>query len=870
MQNKVKNKFSINYIIQLFFFSQVLLLLIVVPACAPPKLTTDKDKYLDRIYILSNKTKTEREILDSYIRQRGNCKILGTDEKVIFKYQKLAVSTNNFFRRLINEKKVIAKKEKRNLSFDRINEKRIAKTAARNQRQKEKIERINAKRLEKAKSLNAKLNEQNTYTFQPVLLEFKPEIPNLKDKEKPTILENLRNIGQVPIVLDTLLAKKSTEQLKLFLQSIGYFEAKVKDSITYKNNHASVYYVFESGQRAKIKNYEITSLDSQLLGILLQRKQTKINNGDAYTKAIIDEERSEMTKYLKENGYYYFTQNYIKFYINNKDNTFEPSIRAEIAPFYEFKDSNNVVLSVTKHIRYKINRVFIASEFEPFNQTNRNIFKDTTAYQNYYFIHNNALIFKRKSFKDVIRIKSNNYINTKEIQETYKKLTELKMFKYINLQFDKTEGDSTVLNCTVQLLPIIKQSIGLSGEGTNNSGNLGLGGSVVYQNRNTLKGAELLTLKIGGGLQVQRTFNTEKSSADFVFNTIELGPEINYNIPRAAFPFNLFNYAINASPKTNITASYNYQIRQDLFNRRLANLSYGLEFNSGKYNRHFFVPVELSFVNAIIVNKALRDTINNSDDLVYKNGFLDHVTTVSRYSYIFKKEELEFSKFQKFFKLDIESSGNLLRWASELTGRQKDTNNSYNFFGIRFAQFVKLNTDFRIYKNINKASKVAFRVSAGVGIALSNLNTLPFEKIYFSGGPNSNRSWKARTLGPGAYTSVDNRLDNFGDVLLESNIEYRFNIYKFIKGALFADAGNIWLLKPQKNKENGEFKFDQFYKQIALGSGLGIRLDFTFFIVRLDAGIKLYNPSSEISKRWQPLSDAIKTPVLNFGIGYPF
>jgi hypothetical protein len=845
----------------------------LLSSCAPPKLTNDKDKYIDRVYILDNKTKTEREILDSYIRQKGNYKILGTDEKVLFKYQKLGVGANNFFRKTFDEKKVLEKKRLRNLKFDRINEKRIARTAEKNQKKKTKIEAINAKRTEKAKLLTAKEKANSGIAFQPVLLDFKAEIPSLKDKEKPTFRENIRNIGQVPITLDTLLTKKSAEQLKLYLQTIGYFDARVKDSIAYKNNHASIYYKFITGPQARIYSYDIYSADSVLLSILNQRKLKKVNKNDVYNKANIDEERSEMTKYLKENGYYYFTQNYIKFYINTAERAFEPSIRAEIAPLYALKDSSNNILEMKPHNRYTVNKVFISTEYEPFNPNNKIVFKDTTAYLNYFFIHNQALKFKRKAFKDVIRIKSKSYLNTKEIQETYKKLTELKLFKYINLQFVKTENDSTLLNCIIQLNPIVKQSIGLSTEGTNNSGNLGLGGSVIYQNRNTLKGAELLSIKVGGGLQAQRTFNTENSSTDFVFNTIEFGPEINYNIPRAAFPFNLFNYSPNASPKTNITASYNYQIRQDLFNRRLANVSYGLEFNAGKYNRHFFVPVEMSFVNAIIVNNALRDTIKKSDDLVYKNGFLDHVTTVSRYSYIFKKEELEFSKFQKFFKLDIESSGNILRWASELAGRQKDTNDSYNFFGIRFAQFVKTNADFRIYKNINKASKVAFRIYGGVGVPFKNLNTLPFEKIYFGGGPNSNRSWKARTLGPGAYVDTINtvkRLDNYGDIILESNIEYRFDIYKFVKGALFADAGNVWLLNPQKSKADGEFKFDTFYQQIAIGSGLGLRFDFTYFIVRLDAGFKLRDPSLYNGSKWLPISSSIKSPVLNFGIGYPF
>jgi hypothetical protein len=869
VKGKLINNISHLILCKHLFLIKLLSLLALLNSCAPSKLTLNQQKYLDRVYILDNTTNNEKEIIEAYIRQKGNYKILGTDDKPVLKYQKLPVGINNFCRRLISEGFVQKNKEKRDAKFDRINQTRIEKIAARNQKKKKNIDDINAKRSEKAKTLNA-ANVNSKFEYKPLLLDFKPEILTLKDKEKPTLFENIRNIGQIPTLLDTNLTEKSAEQLELFLQTNGYFAAKVKDSTTYRNNHAEVYYQFKLGKRAVIKDYKIESLDDEIISILNQRIIKKIKVGNAYNKINIDEERADMTKFLKENGYYFFSPNYIKFYINTSDSLFEPKIRAEIAPLELIKDSSNQVISYKKHVRYKINKIFITTEFDPFNPNTNINYKDTTAYLNYYFVHNNPLTFKRKAFKDIIRIKSNDYLDSREIQETYKKLTDLKLFKFINLQFTKLETDTSVLNCLIQLNPTIKQSIGLTTEGTNNSGNLGLGGSVVYQNRNTLKGAELLSLKVGGGILAQRILNEDKSSTNFIFNTIELGPEINYNIPRAAFPFNLFRYSKNASPKTNITASYNYQIRQNLFNRRLANISYGLEFNSGKYNRHFFVPVEVSFVNAILQDDSLKKQIENSDDLVYKNGFLDHVTTVSRYTYIFKKEALEFSRFQKFLKLDIESSGNLLRWASELAGNAIDPSGSYRLFGIRFAQFIKSTIDLRIYKNLSSKHKLAYRLSTGVGIPLKNLNTLPFEKIYFSGGPNSNRSWKARTLGPGAYQSTENRLDNFGDILLESNFEYRFDIYKFIKGAAFADAGNVWLIRPQKSKENGEFKLNDFYNQIALGSGLGLRFDFTFFIVRLDAGIKLYDPAKERGQRWVELRESVKKPVLNFGIGYPF
>jgi hypothetical protein len=222
-------------------------------------------------------------------------------------------------------------------------------------------------------------------------------------------------------------------------------------------------------------------------------------------------------------------------------------------------------------------------------------------------------------------------------------------------------------------------------------------------------------------------------------------------------------------------------------------------------------------------------------------------------------------------KFDVESGGNVLRGIYNLTGQPKDTAGRYQILNIPFAQFLRVAFDYRIFKNIRKLSKLVFRATGGFGKPLDNLKVLPYEKSFFSGGPNSIRAWRARTIGPGSYNQKnDANFDKIGDAQLEFNIEYRFNIYKFLNGAWFLDAGNIWILNEDKNKPGADFKINRFYKEFATGSGFGLRADFSFFILRLDAAFKLFDPTYDENNRFTFDKKPLKNTVLNFGIGYPF
>lgn len=255
------------------------------------------------------------------------------------------------------------------------------------------------------------------------------------------------------------------------------------------------------------------------------------------------------------------------------------------------------------------------------------------------------------------------------------------------------------------------------------------------------------------------------------------------------------------------------------------------------------------------------------------NSFISHITndfkiTATYNTGIFENKS---NRIQHYARLNFTGAGLLLRQLAPLFNLNKDSLGRYYVLNVPFANFVKSEIDYRVYMPVYKKSKVVYRIAGGIGIPLKNLNLLPYEQSFFAGGPNSVRAWRSRSIGPGAYMPTDNaRYDKIGDILIEGNIEYRFNIFGSYNGAIFADAGNIWLLKPSPDKPGGEFDPINFWNQFAVGAGLGFRWDFEYFILRLDWGIPIKDPKYPEGKRFMFDKKPIKQSIFNFGIGYPF
>ncbi|MDP4185650.1 MAG: BamA/TamA family outer membrane protein, partial [Bacteroidota bacterium] len=430
-----------------------------------------------------------------------------------------------------------------------------------------------------------------------------------------------------------------------------------------------------------------------------------------------------------------------------------------------------------------------------------------------------------------------------------------------------------ILDCYILLTPQTLQSYTFDVEGTNSSGNYGFAGNLNYQHRNIFRGAELLNVRFKGALEKQLAVVNEAKQK---FNTREYGVETDLVIPRFWAPLNAESFSKYSMPLTRLSLSYNYQKRPD-YTRTIANSQFGYDWRTSAYSRHQFNLIDFNIVHLFAKNEAFVDSIKN---LYIRSSYIDHLILATNYTYTYSTQNLQKRTDYSYFRLSFETAGNSLYLLNRLMNSKKEaqtdydlSKNYYKFLNTPFAQYAKLDLEYRRGFILDYINSIVFRSFLGVALPYGNFDLIPFEKQYFTGGANGIRAWKVRSLGPGTYSAPNNVFPNqSSDIKLEANAEYRFKLFWKLEGALFLDAGNIWSINDKDNRPGAVFKFDQFYKQIAMGTGVGTRFDFTYFIIRVDLGIKMRDPAETVRTKWRIFDGPLKQDNLNltFAIGYPF
>jgi outer membrane protein assembly factor BamA len=812
-------------------------------ACNPARKLEKGEYLLQKNHIIDKDTKLDKGDIENYIKQKPNRRIL-----LLFRF-------HLWLHNLANEERV----KRKRIVFDK------------------KLERRNNRRIGRGK---------------------KP-----KKNERQLFGEWLLSVSEPPVIYDSLLAKKSTKQIKLFLNNKGYFISSVTDSVAYgRTKRASVYYKITAAPAYKINKVEYKIQDELLkYYIFADSSNCLLKPGNNYDVDVMQKERERITGELSNNGYYLFTKDYIHYEVDSTAENHLMNITIGVKNYaYKYSDYSDSIVE-RPHQRFYINNIYIQPDFTT-KKLDAVLHKDTLKIEtpqpngppvvDYYFLHTSELKFKTRVLLNSIFIRKGELYQLKNVEDTYKRISELKSFKTINISFAPKGGD--YLDCYIQLSPIAKQSFTIETEGTNTgNGNLGISGSIVYQNRNLFKGAEIFELRLKGGIEAQKTGNDNSANINPAsqFNTIEIGPELNIYIPRFLLPFNIKPSKVS-NPKTVITSSLNFQQTQR-YSRYITNLSFSYTWKETVKKRHTISPLVINFVKVDLEPTFLYDLQNNIQDLYLINSFSNHFSTSTRYTYTFNESDLKKEESFSFFRLNAESSGNILKGTYELVNTikpntlAKDDQGRYTMFDVVYSQYLRIDVDYRYYLYANEINKVIFRFAGGIGKPLVNFPTLPFERSFYSGGANGIRAWTARTLGPGSYN--DGEVFSFGQVgdgQLEGNIEYRFKLFKMLNGAFFIDAGNTWLRERDPARPGGEFQWDRFHKEIAIGSGGGLRADFGFFIIRFDIGLKVRDPRFAEDKRWviQNLYDAewkrlyrennsnrkYNFFTFNLGIGYPF
>ncbi len=827
-----------------FFALGSVLLILALSSCNSTKRLATGELLLDKNLITEKTGQIDKSDIEPYIKQRPN------RITVLWRF-------HLFLYNSVNLEKMERRKQKRNARYDRIDSVRIEKNKAENQK-------LAAKGLP-------------------------PEKVILKNKDKLTRREWILSIGEPPVVYDSTLAKKSAKQINQFLNNKGYFNSTVKDSVSVKHKKARVHYILNTGKPYVLHALSYEIKDEQLkYYVMSDASATLIHPGDNYDVELLQKERDRITTMLRNDGYYQFAKEYIYFEIDSSLGSHEINITLGIKNRQVKLESDKDTTVEVAHERFYINNIYVYTDYDP--KLKSAAPKDTLLVNDYHIMSTGGLRYKPRLLTDATFISKGEVFQQNHADQTYSRLSELKLFRSVEIKFD-IAGNSQ-LNCYVYLSNIPKQSIALETEGTNTSGTLGIAGNIVYRNKNTFKGGEIFEIKLKGALEVQKTKSKQESVIKtgiedaLPFNTLELGGEIGLRVPRFLTPFGKIGKQSNDA-KTNFTGSYNFQRRPD-YVRTIANTTFGYSWNETRTKRHIINPIELNIVNIRIVDPNLQNTIDHSD-LFLKNSYRNHFTLGTRYAFIFTNQDIRKQKNFAFFRFGLEGAGNTMRgvfsFIEHTMHKQLDTiqpggETSYTISGdkIPFSQYVRSDLDLRYYKILTEKAKLVYRFALGVGKPLYNLRELPLEKSFFAGGPNGLRAWQARTLGPGGYVDPNNTnyADKIGDVKIEGNFEYRFHIIKFLNAAMFVDAGNIWLRKPYTTYDRGSITTDnghiipigELLGEVAIGAGVGMRLDFNFFIIRLDGAFKVRDPRREPNDRWM-YGKPLET-VLNFGIGYPF
>lgn len=690
----------------------------------------------------------------------------------------------------------------------------------------------------------------------------------------------LKRIGEAPQLYDPVLVKRSEEQLKQFMELKGFYRANVKSRISFnkKKQKAELKFKIETGDQYKIKQVNYNFVSPELKEIFYNSRIEKdVKAGDAFDYYKLEEHQKKIVDLYKNNGYFYFSKNEVW----GKADTSQ--YEKQVILNMHVGESKNTQLDSTKILTpFYLNNFYysVMPGNTPVTATRENsqTFSDTLHWDNSYLYLNKQIQYPPGLFDRTNQMRNGDLFQSREVESTFNGFNRLRQFRFVDIQFNETYvgQDSNLLDCNIRLAPLNKQSTSFDIEGTNTSGNFGVAGNIYYQHRNLFKGAEVFQLRLKGA--VERLHRKTVDNQPEYFNTREMGVESNLYIPKLLGPGRYIKSFEKYLPKTVVNVGYNYQKRPE-YTRTITNFKFGYDWKRTQNLRNLWNIMD---VNVVRLYEFDPDFINSIQDLYIKSSFTDHLIFAMNYSLIYNNQKLGAKKNYTYLRFNIESAGNLLWALSELSGRDKyssvdsitnELNEYYQVVNTQFAQYLKSDIEVRKSIRLDKYNSVVGRAFLGVGFPYGNFDLLPFEKQYFSGGANGIRAWQVRSLGPGTYKADEGAYPNqSSDIKIEANLEYRFRLMGPMEGALFFDAGNIWAINKSDNREGALFKFDKFYRQFAIGTGTGFRFDLNYFLLRVDVGMKLRDPSNEKGHRWIIGDRSLRSDdfAFSFAIGYPF
>lgn len=666
-------------------------------------------------------------------------------------------------------------------------------------------------------------------------------------------------VGEAPVLFSKVDLDYNVSILRNFTENKGYFKTMVSADSTAKNKRATAEYIIVPKRQYKIKSVQFPT-DSSDLGKSIARtsRRTLLKEGNPYDLDIIKAERERIDARLKEKGYYYFNPDYILAQVDTTKGDHEVTIKLKI------KDETPDKATLA----YKINKIVVYPNFSISKDSVTYKKEDIVQYKDFTII-DSSHTFKPRVFDRTLYFKKGDFYNRKNHNLTLNRFVNLGTFNFVKNEFKVSDSIKNTLDAYYYLTLLPKKFIRVEVLGkTNSASYTGTEINVNWNNRNVFHGAELLTVSVFGGADFQL------SGENKGHNIFKLGTETSLTWPRFITPFKMEGSS-EFVPRTKATVRYEYQNRTQLYALNSFKTSFGYIWKENIRKEHQLNVVDITYVSPNNVTAEYQEDIDADATLgkVIEKQLIFGPT----YSYTFTNTMQKRKKNTFYFNGELDLAGNV---TGLITGANIKQGNTIKLFDVPFSQYVKAKADFRHYLKLGKESQLASRIIVGAGFAYGNSTTLPTTKQFVVGGTNSIRAFRARSLGPGSYqaplTSNSFLPDQSADLKLEFNTEYRAKIYGLMKGALFVDAGNIWLLNADPNKVGAEISKD-FIKEIAVGAGAGLRFDFSFLILRTDLAFPLRKPYLPEGQRW--VIDDIdfgsgswrkENLILNIAIGYPF
>ena len=651
----------------------------------------------------------------------------------------------------------------------------------------------------------------------------------------------LRSIGEPPVIYDSLQARLTCNDLQMLLQNKGYLDGRVELWTRTKGKKLWAYYKLSTGNP-----YQIGKLDYQIADPVIDEefrlsdpKNWGLHSGRQFSIDDLDKERKRIAQMLANNGYYRFHKEYIRFEADTMSAGRNHVDLTLLLNVDHAEDSADVL-----HRRYKIRRLTFQSGSQ----------------------QDSVIHLRENVLNECCYIREGAYYSASDLQNTYNHFARLGAVKYTNISFREIP-DSALLDCNIQLQTNKPSTLSFQPEGTNTAGDLGAAATLTYQNRNLFRGSESLTVELRGAYEAIKGLEGY-SNQDF----IETSLETRLKFPRFIMPIISHDTRRRVNATSEVSLLYDMQNRPE-FHRRLWSAAW--RYRWAPHDR----PYQYQF-DVLDLNYVLMPWISDT----FYDLYLADVTSrnaILRYNY----QDLFITKIGFGFsyndgrtalKTNIETSGNLLHFASDLFGAAKNDQGQDLVFNIAYAQYVKGDIELTRVIQLDYGNQLACHVGLGIAYPYGNSTLLPFEKRYFSGGANSLRGWPVRGIGPGKFKGTDGRIDfinQTGDMKLDLNMEYRTHLFWKLDGALFIDAGNIWTLRDYPDQPGGQFKFRNFLSEMAANYGLGFRFNFGYFIVRFDLGMKAVNPAYEAED--EPHFPIIHPRIsrdfaFHFAVGLPF